>query len=818
MERAAGERQAFGHRDVEAVSLKLQRAARVDGDGGSLRRAAQRVVVLDAQGPAAGLDFGVAGVVVGSLKDDEVGAARVGGFLDQFAGARELGADRAAAEIEFTRAFICAIAVVDGQAAFYGAAPILPATVRNPAPEQAHAPEGLVAAREVVGAVVFHHEDAVRVTARHEQPPGEDAGRARVEVFARVAQAHRAADVFGFARGGLARLGRAVRALYHIDIAREDRLNRAAPEVEFARAVRVAFPARGADGQHAPPGVTGNAVRIGGRNKTRVQAHAREGLVVCAHGECAVHGGRGGRAVLPVRGGCAGHPQLAHNQPAGRVDGVVLAYRQRAFLHPGEARVGVDARRIQREPAPAQFGQVAARAADDARDEDAARRARAEGRGGGDLQGVGQGRRTCAADQIDSPGQGQAACERGDVAGPARGSDHGHAGVVGGLGGQVDRPAPGVIPPARQQAAREREALVADGAAPGANDHAERIAGASRGRVPRVALQEQGRALVNDRARVRARGAERAVFADYQRALGHGGQAQVGIGAGARQQQVALADLGEAGGAHPGAADHARDRQAAGQLRCHGWRITSRDGLDGIQRLIPMTIDNAVGPQRNRAAPFIKAMQIAQCATVQRERLGHIKVGLRGNLVIQVAREPALQFQGPAGVYGRAARRAAQRVVVGDGECARFDRGQARVGVIAAQRELARARLGQIARAVDDPAIVAALHGQGLAARDVDLTFAIKRLEGLILADSELRARDIVQQDPGAAANGVAAGIGQHQFAIGDGGQARVGVRARKRGLAAAGLAQAARARADAPADGDFGGRAGSEVRRYCRG
>ena len=168
--------------------------------------------------------------------------------------------------------------------------------------------------------------------------------------------------------------------------------------------------------------------------------------------------------------------------------------------------------------------------------------------------------------RLIAPGQGQLACERGDVAGSARASDRGQAaGVVGGLGGQIDRPAPGVISPARQQAAREREALAADVAVPGANNIAERLVGASRGRVPRVALQEQGRAFVNDRARVRARGAKRAVFADYQRALGHGGHAPVGIRAGARQQQVVVADLGEAGGLTRGAADHARDRQAAGQ-------------------------------------------------------------------------------------------------------------------------------------------------------------------------------------------------------------------------------------------------------------
>ena len=252
-----------------------------------------------------------------------------------------------------------------------------------------------------------------------------------------------------------------------------------------------------------------------------------------------------------------------------------------------------------------------------------------------------------------------------------------------------------------------------------------------------------------------------------------------------------------------------------------------------------MTVDGAVSRQRHRAAHPVKTMQVAQCAAIQREVLGHIEGGLKGNLARHVAPQLALQFQRCAAVYRRAARRCAQRVVVGDGEFAVSDRGRPRVGVRARERERARVArrraLDQVARAADEAGVGGVrarpvLDGQGLAVGNGHLAAAGQRGDGLARGNREFGVvgRDTGQCDGRTVVNRALVGgrfsgdIGQHQLARVDAGRARVGVRARKRGLAAAGLGQAARARAagraDAPADGDFRGRAGSEARKYCRG
>ena len=199
-------------------------------------------------------------------------------------------------------------------------------------------------------------------------------------------------------------------------------------------------------------------------------------------------------------------------------------------------------------------------------------------------------------------------------------------------------------------------------------------------------------------------------------------------------------------------------------------------------------LQGRIARQGNRAVPCALAV-VAQQGRAARERQGLTRDGY------------VLQLQGRIITHGRVVSGAggAQRAIVLDDEFALFDQGRALIAIIAAQREVARAGFGQAsrARATDNAGIIAALQGQALAAGDCDIAPARERLQGFVLADGELGAAGRGQLDAGTAANGVAAGPGQFQFAIVHFSIARVEIGARELEPARAFLDEAAPAAAD---------------------
>ena len=211
--------------------------------------------------------------------------------------------------------------------------------------------------------------------------------------------------------------------------------------------------------------------------------------------------------------------------------------------------------------------------------------------------------------------------------------------------------------------------------------------------------------------------------------------------------------------------------------------------------------NRGIGGQGDAATQGVVAADVSQCP--ERRPVGaHCPPTVQGQGFADVIKAGlARECQARPGIdhratFGRATGAQAQRIVVGDAEHASLNRGQTRVGVVAAERECAQTGLDEMAPARGGPGqrvnvsyhpVVGALHrlvhGQGMPLLNINPAAARKRADGLVLAHDE--PGGVVRRGAVQAHRAV---VGQHivvalknELARGDAGLARVAVGAKQR-------------------------------------